>query len=149
MIAIPIGPRTQRFMVAAAPSYLAVHGTPQHPRDLVNHACIRHRFASGVIPNWEFERNGKVIKITPKGPFIASTADMGIGAAIAGLGLIYTFEEYLSEALHSGDLVPVLDHWWQSFTGPRLYYPSRTHMPAPLRAFVDFIKNPEERALTP
>lgn len=149
MIAIPIGPRTQRFMAAAAPSYLAARGTPQHPRDLVNHACIRHRFASGVILSWEFERNGEVIKIAPKGPLIASTAELGVGAAIAGLGLINTFEEYLSEALRRGDLVPVLSQWWQSFTGPRLYYPSRTHMPAPLRAFVDFIKSPGERALTP
>ena len=99
-----------------------------------------------MIPNWEFERNGKVIKITPKGPCDCLDRGNGIGAAIAGLGLIYTFEEYLSDALHSGELVPVLEPWWQSFTGPRLYYPSRTHMPAPLRAFVDFIKSPEERA---
>jgi DNA-binding transcriptional LysR family regulator len=148
MIAVPIGPRTQRFMVAAAPSYLAAYGTPQHPRDLINHACIRHRFASGVVPNWEFERNGKVVKITPKGPLIASTAELGIGAAVAGLGLIHTFEEYLDDSLKCGDLVPVLSGWWQNFTGPRLYYPSRKHMPAPLRAFVDFIKSPEERALT-
>ncbi len=146
MIAIPIGPRTQRFVVGAAPSYLAEHGIPEHPHDLVNHACIRHRFASGVIPSWEFERDGKTIKITPKGPLIASTAELGIGAAVAGLGLIHIFEEYLSDAFQSGDLVPVLTEWWQSFTGPRLYYPSRTHMPAPLRAFVDFIKSPEERA---
>ena len=143
MIAIPIGPRTQRFMVAAAPSYLTKSGRLEHPHDLIHHACIRHRFASGVVPNWEFERNGKLLKIAPKGPLIASTADIGIGAAIAGIGLIYTFEEYLSPAIASGELVPVLDPWWQSFTGPRLYYPSRRHMPAPLRAFVDFIKNTE------
>jgi DNA-binding transcriptional LysR family regulator len=143
MIAIPIGPRTQRFMVAAAPSYLARNGRLEHPRDLIHHACIRHRFASGVVLNWEFERNGKLIKISPSGPLIASTADIGISAAIAGIGLIYTFEEYLSPAIASGELVPVLGAWWQSFTGPRLYYPSRRHMPAPLRAFVDFIKNTE------
>ena len=145
MIAIPIGPRTQRFVVAAAPSYLAKNGRPEHPRDLIHHACIRHRFASGVVPNWEFERNGKLIKITPRGPLIASTAEIGVAAAIAGIGLINTFEEYLSPAIASGELVPVLGAWWQSFTGPRLYYPSRTHMPAPLRAFVDFIKNTEQR----
>lgn len=147
MIAIPIGPRTQRFVLAAAPSYLAANRTPQHPRDLLDHSCIRHRFASGVIPSWEFERNGKVVKITPRGRLIASTAEMEIGAAVAGLGVICTFEEYLSNAFQSGDLVPVLEQWWQEFTGPRLYYPSRRHMPAPLRAFVDFIKSPEERSL--
>ncbi|CAN7300128.1 LysR family transcriptional regulator [Phyllobacterium sp. LjRoot231] len=145
MIAIPIGPRTQRFMVAAAPSYLAKNGKPEHPRDLVDHACIRHRFASGVIPSWDFERNGKLIKIMPKGPLIASTAEIGIGAAIAGIGLVHTFEEYLSPAIACGELVPVLGAWWQNFTGPRLYYPSRAHMPVPLRTFVDFIKSAEER----
>lgn len=147
MIAVPIGPRTQRFVVAAAPSYIAVNGMPQHPRDLLNHACIRHRFASGVIPNWEFERNGKVVRITPNGPLIASTIEMEVGAAVAGLGLVCTFEECLRDALQGGELVPVLEHWWQEFTGPRLYYPSRTHMPVPLRAFVDFIKGSNERAL--
>ncbi|SFI51474.1 DNA-binding transcriptional regulator, LysR family [Phyllobacterium sp. CL33Tsu] len=140
MIAIPIGPPTQRFVAAAAPSYLSAHGVPAHPRDLVNHACIRHRFSSGYIPHWEFERNGQVIKVTPKGPLIASTAEMEVKAAIDGLGLVYTFEEFLAEALASGALVAVLSPYWQSFTGPRLYYPSRKHMPAPLRAFVDFIK---------
>jgi hypothetical protein len=38
------------------------------------------------------------------------------------------------------NILPVLSEWWQAFSGPFLYYPSRTHMPAPLRAFVDFVK---------
>jgi DNA-binding transcriptional LysR family regulator len=146
MIAIPIGPRSQRFVVAAAPAYIAKKGKPEHPRELIHHACIRHRFASGVIPGWEFERGGKLIKVTPKGPLIASTAAVSVGAAVAGIGLIYTFEEYVSSAIASGELVPVLGAWWQNFTGPRLYYPSRTHMPVPLRAFVDFIQSAGERA---
>jgi DNA-binding transcriptional LysR family regulator len=146
MIAIPIGPRSQRFVVAASPAYIAKKGKPEHPRELIHHACIRHRFASGVIPGWEFERGGKLIKVTPKGPLIASTAAVSVGAAVAGIGLIYTFEEYVSSAIASGELVPVLGAWWQNFTGPRLYYPSRTHMPVPLRAFVDFIQSAGERA---
>ncbi len=144
MIAIPIGPRSQRFVAAGAPSYLAAHGKPEHPHDLVHHACIRHRFASGYVPPWEFERNGKLVKIAPNGPLIATTAELQLGAAIAGLGLIYTFEELLQDALERGALAPILVPWWQSFTGPRLYYPSRKHMPAPLRAFVDFIKSSEK-----
>lgn len=147
MIAIPIGPRTQRFVLAAAPSYLATHGTPEHPRDLIEHICIRHRFASGTVPTWEFERNGKTVKIAPKGPLLASLLELEIGAAVAGLGLIYIFEECLDTAIERGELVPVMEPWWQSFSGPRLYYPSRTHMPAPLRAFVDFIKGETKRSL--
>ena len=59
MIAIPIGPRTQRFAVAGAPSYLARRGVPAHPRDLLQHACLLGKFLSGAIPPWEFERDGQ------------------------------------------------------------------------------------------
>ncbi|MGO4387770.1 LysR family transcriptional regulator [Microvirga sp. 2YAF29] len=140
MIAVPIGPSVQRFVTAASPAYLPQHGRPRHPRDLLRHACIRHRFAHGVMLPWEFEREGEVLKISPAGQLIANTIDLEISAAIQGLGVIGTFEGFLEPALKSGDLVPVLDDWQQSFSGPFLYYPSRQHMPAPLRAFVDFIK---------
>ena len=140
MIAVPIGPRVQHFATAASPDYLENHGRPQHPRDLLQHACIRHRFPSGVVPNWEFERDGEVVRITPAGPLIATTIELEVSAAVAGLGIVSSFEDYLAPQLKSGELVPVLQDWWQSFSGPFLYYASRRHMPAPLRAFVDFIK---------
>lgn len=140
MIAVPIGPRRQRFIAAAAPSYLAVHGAPAHPRDVLDHACVRHRFASGVLATWEFERDGELIRVNPSGPLIASAMELEIAAAVAGLGLIYGFGEVIMPEIKSGALVPILEDWWQSFSGPFLYYPSRTLMPAPLRAFVDFVK---------
>ena len=86
MIAVPIGPRVQHYVAAAAPAYLAAHGAPAHPRDLVNHACIRHRFASGAVADWEFERGGESVRIKPEGPLIASTLELELGAAIAGWG---------------------------------------------------------------
>ena len=140
MIAVPIGPRIQRFVTAAAPSYLEAHGAPTQPREVLDHACIRHRFASGVVAHWEFERDGEIIRVSPEGPLIASTIEVEIAAAVAGLGLISTFEEYLQGFIESGALVPILTGWWPTFSGPFLYYPSRSHMPAPLRAFVDFLK---------
>ncbi|WP_262031194.1 LysR family transcriptional regulator [Microvirga sp. Mcv34] len=140
MIAVPIGPRAQRFVVAGAPAYFATHGRPTHPKDILNHACIRHRFASGVMHAWEFERDGEVIKITPTARVIANSIDLEVAAAIQGLGLIATFEGFVEQELKSGVLEPVLVDWLQPFSGPFLYYPSRRHMPAPLRAFVDFIK---------
>jgi DNA-binding transcriptional LysR family regulator len=139
MIAVPIGPRIQRYVAAAAPSYLAAHGTPAHPRDLVDHACIRHRFASGAVADWEFARGEEVVRIKPDGPLVASAIELELGAAIAGLGIVCTFEEFLREALDRGELTEVLADWRQSFSGPFLYYPSR-NMPAPLRAFVGFIR---------
>jgi DNA-binding transcriptional LysR family regulator len=141
MIAVPIGPRVQRFVAAAAPAYLAARGRPRHPKDLLDHACIRHRFSSGItLSSWEFERDGEVVRINPTGPLISTTMDLEISAAVAGLGVIKCFEEYLAPALMSGALVPVLEDWCQSFSGPFLYYAGRRHLPAPLRAFVDFIK---------
>lgn len=143
MIAVPIGPRTQRFIAVASPDYLAGHGRPRHPRDLLEHACIRHKFASGVLPAWEFERDGEIVRITPNGPLIANNLDLELRAAVAGLGIICTFEEALAPAMGEGRLVGILEDWWQSFPGPFLYYSGRRYLPAPLRAFVDFIKRPE------
>jgi DNA-binding transcriptional LysR family regulator len=140
MIAVPIGPRIQRFAVGAAPAYLAARGRPGHPKDLLSHACIRHRFANGAVLAWEFERDGEIVRVSPSGPLVATTVDMEVSAAVAGLGVIASFEEYLAPAFASGALVPVLEDWLQSFSGPFLYYAGRRHIPAPLRAFIDFIK---------
>jgi DNA-binding transcriptional LysR family regulator len=143
MIAVPIGPRVQRFATAASPGYLDARGRPQHPRDLLAHACLRGQFASGAMPIWEFERDGEVVRVDPGGPLVVrlgGAADLAVDAAIAGLGIVSLFEEWLRPHLDSGALEPVLAPWWQSFSGPFLYYPGRRHLPAPLRAFVDFIR---------
>jgi DNA-binding transcriptional LysR family regulator len=143
MIAVPIGPRVQCFATAASPAYLDAHGRPEHPRDLLAHACLRGQFASGAKPTWEFERDGDVVRVDPVGPLVVQpggAVDLVVGAAVAGLGVIHLFEEWLRPHLDSGALEPVLASWWQAFSGPFLYYPGRRHLPAPLRAFVDFIK---------
>jgi DNA-binding transcriptional LysR family regulator len=143
MIAIPIGPRTQRFATAAAPSYLDARGRPQHPRDLLGHSCLRGQFAGGAKPTWDFERDGEAISVDPPGPLLirpGAAIDLAVNAAVAGLGIVHLWEEMLQPHLASGALEPVLAPWWQSFSGPFLYYPGRRHLPAPLRAFVDFLK---------
>jgi DNA-binding transcriptional LysR family regulator len=143
MIAIPIGPRVQRFATGASPAYLDRHGRPQHPQDLLSHACIRGRFSSGMINAWEFERAGQQVKLEPSGPLIVrigAATDLGVDAAVAGAGVIYLFEDWLRPYFDRGQLEPILEPWWQRFSGPFLYFPSRHLMPAPLRAFVDFVK---------
>ena len=144
MIAVPIGPRQQRFATVASPAYLDRRGRPTHPRELLNHSCLRGRFASGAMAPWEFERGGKVIRIDSSGPLlvqVGAATDLLVEAAIAGVGVIHLFEDWLRPHLDSGALEPVLEPWWQSFSGPFLYYPGRRLLPAPLRAFVDFIKS--------
>ena len=143
MIAIPIGPRRQRMATAAAPAYLEARGRPAHPRDLLNHACLRGRFASGAMPAWEFQRSAEVVTVEPSGPLIVRVSggvDLAVDAAVAGCGIIHLFEDWLRPYLESGALEPVLESWWRPFTGPFLYYPGRRYLPAPLRAFVDFVQ---------
>jgi DNA-binding transcriptional LysR family regulator len=145
MIAVPIGPRVQRFTTAASPAYLAARGRPERPEDLLGHDCLLGRFSSGTVPTWEFEREGRVVKVDPTGRLtvrLGSAVDLAVGAAVDGLGVIHLFEEWLRPHLDSGALVPVLEDWWQVFSGPFLYYSGRRHVPAPLRAFVDFVRGP-------
>lgn len=143
MIAVPIGPRVQRFATAASPAYLRRHGRPEHPRDLLGHACLLGRFGSGAMTPWEFERGGEVVRVDPSGPLlvsVGSATDLAVEAAVAGTGIVTLFEDWLRPLLDSGSLEPVLEAWWPSFSGPFLYYPGRRLVPTPLRAFIAFVK---------
>ncbi|MDF0546242.1 LysR family transcriptional regulator [Sphingobium sp. H39-3-25] len=143
MIAMPIGPRTQRLITAAAPSYLAAHGRPSHPQDLLRHACMRGRFSGGAMPGWEFEKDGEILRVDPAGPLLVQpglACDLLVDTAIAGMGIVHLFEDWLAPHVASGALETLLDDWCQSFSGPMLYYSGRHYLPAPLRAFVDFVK---------
>lgn len=146
MIAVPIGPRVQHYVGGAAPAYLEKHGVPRHPRDLLAHQCILHRFASGRILPWSFEEEGREFTILPPGRVIAETTSLEVALACRGLGIIFTFAEFLAPAFASGALVPVLEDWTQNFSGPFLYYNSRRHMPQPLKAFVEFLKAEHRRS---
>ncbi|AJJ19212.1 LysR family transcriptional regulator [Yersinia intermedia] len=143
VIALPIGKRQRRFAVAAAPEYLDLHGRPEHPSELLQHRCIRGRYASGIVPEWEFERDGEVVRVKPNGPLMVSigaAVDLAVATAIAGGGIIYLFEEWLRPAIERGELEAILTPWWQQFSGPYLYYPDRRLIPSPLKAFIDFIR---------
>jgi DNA-binding transcriptional LysR family regulator len=148
MIAVPIGPRIQRFAAAAAPAYLVAHGRPEHPRDLLNHNCLRTRFSGGSVAPYEFEKDGEIVRVDPPGQLIVrpgAAGDLTLNCAIAGLGIVMSFDDWLAHHFESGALEPVLEPWWESFSGPFLYYPGRRHLPAPLRAFVDFVKQSANR----
>jgi DNA-binding transcriptional LysR family regulator len=138
MIAIPLGP-PQRYALVAAPDYLARHGRPKHPRDLLNHACIRVRFSSGAMLDWEFEKAGRAVKLSPPAKLVVNHPGAAMRAALDGVGFWLTFSDYASEAIASGTLVSVLDDWCAPFPGPFLYYPSRRQPPPALAAFVSFV----------
>jgi DNA-binding transcriptional LysR family regulator len=138
MIAVPLSP-PQRYAVVASPDYVARHGKPTHPKDLLDHRCIRIRFGRGALLDWEFEKAGQVVKVSPPPRLIANYPGLVQRAAHDGLGFWLTFEGYVREAIKSGELISVLDDWCAPFPGPFLYYPSRRQPPPGLAAFVAFV----------
>ena len=140
MIGVPLGP-PQRYLVVAAPAYLAEHGTPQHPRELTRHACIGYRLTPSHHYRWAFAgEEGAMLEIEVTGPLTTSTPALYLGAAEAGLGLAYCQEEEVREALAAGRLVSVLDDWSPSFAGFNLFYPGRHQLGSGLRALIDMLK---------
>jgi DNA-binding transcriptional LysR family regulator len=138
MIAVSLGP-PERYAVVASAQYVAQHGRPKQPKDLLDHACIRTRFGSGAMPDWEFEKAGRVVKVAQKGILTATYLGLALRAVHDGLGFWLTFEGYVREAVKSGALVSVLEDWCEPFPGPFLYYPSRRQPPPALSAFVAFV----------
>ena len=139
MIAVPIGPRHDRFVTVAAPDYLTRYGVPEHPNDLLRHRAVQHRFASGRIGKWEYEKDGETILVSPPAHVVANRMPLLLAAAEAGAGLFAGFAAYVAPGIARGTLVEVLADWSVPFSGPFLYFAGRRLMPAPLRAFVDFL----------
>jgi DNA-binding transcriptional LysR family regulator len=138
MVAVSLsGP--QRYAIVASPGYVARRGRPKHPKDLLDHDCIRTRFGSGAMLDWEFEKNGRVIKVDPPARLVATYLGLAMRAARDGVGFWATFDGYVHEAVTAGALVSVLEDWCEPFPGPFLYYPSRRQVPPALRAFIDFV----------
>ena len=144
MIAVPIGPRVQRFATAASPAHLDRFGRSVHPGDLLGHPCILGRFASGrLTAPWEFERDGEVIRVEPTAWLVVGVGgatDLGMDVAAAGVGVVHIFEDWLRPHIASGALEPVLEEWWQPFSGPFLYHSSARLVPPALRAFIDYVR---------
>ncbi|MBB5754496.1 LysR family transcriptional regulator [Prosthecomicrobium pneumaticum] len=140
MIAVPLG-GPQRFRIVGAPAYFAAHGRPQTPADLARHRCFNHIFPRGNLAAWLLERDGRAVTLDPRGgPFATTEPAAARAACLAGLGLWFTFEDYVLEDLAAARLETTLDAWSEPFPGPYLYYPERRLMPAGLRAFVDFVR---------
>jgi DNA-binding transcriptional LysR family regulator len=125
MIAVRIGP-DMRMAVVCAPSYLAKRPRPRTPQDLIAHACINMRLPThGGIYAWEFEKDGRELKVRVEGQLVFNSIALRLDAALAGFGLAYLPEDQVREHLAAGRLVRVLGDWCPPFPGCHLYYPSR------------------------
>ena len=139
MVALPLG-APQRFIVVAAPAYVAEHGAPATPDDLAQHRCIGLRFASGRRYAWQLGRGAEALQLQVAGPLTVNDDMLTLQAAEAGLGLAYVYAAQAAPALAAGRLVPVLADWAPPAEPLFLYCPSRRLQPAGLQAFIDWVR---------
>ncbi len=144
MIAVRIGP-DWRLVAVASPDYLAAHGRPHHPQDLVRHRCINMRHeTSGGLYAWEFEKDGQALRVRVNGQLTFNNSYAMIDAAVSGFGIAYVPESTVLAHLASGALDVVLDDWSPPFDGYFLYYPSRRQNLLAFQIIVDALRHREE-----
>jgi DNA-binding transcriptional LysR family regulator len=146
MIGIAVGPALQAH-VLASPAYLAEHGTPEHPTDLMKHNCIRYRFMpSGLIERWEFIKANERFDLTVHGRLIFNDSMMLVQAALDGLGITYMVNGWVDQLIEHGRLVRVLADWSPPLAGFKLYFPERHRTQPKLRALIDFLTDRRTRS---
>ena len=140
MVAVPLtGP--QRQMVVATPGYLARHGAPAHPRDLISHRCIGWRPSPDVAPyRWEFREDGRDFDLTVEPQITSNDMLVMVRTALAGGGITIGIAETFRPYVERGELVPLLQAYLPSFSGFYLYFPSRRNQPPKLRALVEHVR---------
>jgi DNA-binding transcriptional LysR family regulator len=127
-----------RFVVVGSPSYLARHGAPERPEQLLQHECITFRSSTtGNLYAWELERGRRNWRVPVRGGVVTSDNHLGVLLAERGAGLAYALEPAVAEQLQSGRLVLVLEAYAPTVPGFFLYYPSRAQSSPALRLFVD------------
>ncbi|WP_223632875.1 LysR family transcriptional regulator [Corallococcus sp. EGB] len=127
-----------RFVVVGSPGYLARHGTPQRPEDLLKHECITFRSqTTGTLYPWELERGRKSWRVPVRGGVVTNDIHLPAALAEADVGLAYAFEPAVEERLRTGKLVRVLEAYAPTVPGFFLYHPSRAQRSTPLRLFVE------------
>ena len=140
MVAVKLGGE-QRQIAVASPGYIARHGRPLVPTDLLAHRCINwRRPGQAGLYKWEFVRDGKWFAVAVEGPLIVSQRALALAAAVQGVGIAFWAEELVRPLIEEGRLVPLLDEWCAPFAGWYLCYPRQSHTPPALRAFVDFMR---------
>ncbi len=140
MIAVRIGP-DMRMAVVGAPSYFARLPRPKKPQDLTAHRCINIRLPTyGGVYAWEFENNGRELKVRVEGQLVFNNLALRLNAVLAGLGLAYLPEDQVRTHIAKGKLIRVLADWCPPFSGYHLYYPSRRQPTPAFALLVDALR---------
>jgi DNA-binding transcriptional LysR family regulator len=128
-----------RYLLDAAPSYLAKHGAPKSPDDLLHHACLGFS-AHAAWPDWLLQKDGKRKTIRPTGPLVADNSEVVLMAVIEGAGITFTADWLAGPALRTGKLVEVLKGWGgREEGGIYAVMPPGRLIPAKSRLFVEEI----------
>jgi DNA-binding transcriptional LysR family regulator len=129
-----------RWVVAAAPAYLARFGRPTHPDDLSQHRAIRIRIGDDRIYRWEFERGDEEVAIDVPGALTIDQSEVALTALKEGSALMYLPDFAVAQGVNDGVLTTVLDGWAAHGPGFHIYYSSRRQVPAALRLFIDLVR---------
>jgi DNA-binding transcriptional LysR family regulator len=141
MISARIGPDFC-LAVVGAPSYLVDRQEPLHPKELVGHTCINFRLpSSGTLYAWEFEEDGREIKVRVDGQLAFNNTFDALEATLDGFGLAYIPEEIILPFVEQGRLVRVLQKWSPPWDGYHLYYPSRRQSSPAFAALVEALRH--------
>ncbi|MBI3531920.1 MAG: LysR family transcriptional regulator [Burkholderiales bacterium] len=127
-----------RRILAAAPRYLAKHGRPKTLEDLAQHKLLIYTHANN--PNeLRFTRDGQTTTLSVKGLLESNDGQILRAAALDGMGILVQPTYILYDDMVAGRLVPVLDDWDLPRLTVNLAYPSRKHLSAKVRTFIDFM----------
>ena len=139
-IAFPVGP-SLRQIAFASPAYIAAHGTPVHPRDLIGHCCIGWRSKVDEQPYvWEFAKDGEEIRVAVRGALVLNERELAADAALRGLGIALWVEHRICDWIQEGRIVPLLEDWCPSYPGFYAYYYRDRHMSSATRALVSALR---------
>ncbi len=127
-----------RRVIVAAPSYLARHGTPRTPEDLLEHNCLR-LYAVSAWNDWEFEDDDGTRVLEVSGNFETNSADAVYRATLAGLGIARLSVYLVADDLRLGRLVRLLPEYAHEKADILAVYPNRRNLAPKVRAFVDFM----------
>jgi len=139
MVAVTVAPRSEAVLVAS-PSYLHTRSIPNLPSDLLSHRAVMCRSqATGSIIPWTLRSTGEAVQIAPPAATIVHDLASQIELAVRGLGILSAPAARVSDLLDAGELSRVLPGWSSPLEALYLYFPSRRHQSAALRAFVAFL----------
>lgn len=131
--------------IVASPDYLGRRGVPQTPKELREHNCIRTGHAStGAVFHWPFRKGKRQFDFLPKGTPHINDDTLALESILSGVGIGFMLECDVRELIEAGRLVPLLESWVVDLPGLHIYYPRNRHMPAALRALLDFLKERRE-----